>query len=60
MGGACEKMGAGGPQKIKGKGGHLSNFTNVFSQSVLFRVHESGNKQDVRLVVNLLLAALVK
>ena len=30
VGGACEKMGV--PKKIKGKGGHLSDFTNVFSQ----------------------------
>ena len=40
--GACDKN--GGPQKIKGKGGHVSDFTNVFSQSVL-RVHEG--KQEV-------------
>ena len=41
VGGACEKN--GGPQKIKGKGGHVSGFTNVFSQSVLLRLHEGGN-----------------
>ena len=41
MSGACEKN--GGPQKIKGKGGHVSDFTNVFSQTVLFRLHEGGN-----------------
>ena len=40
VGGACEKN--RGPQKLKGKGGHLSDFTNDFSQSVL-RVHEGGN-----------------
>ena len=36
-----------GSPKIKGKGGHVSDFTNVFSQSVLFRVHEGGNKHEV-------------